>query len=265
MKNSKSINFKSVLSKSLMAAGMTIAGLVALNTTTNKSEVHAATTANDPQVVTVNYVPGYGIAVWNQANSDTAQITGQKLAHATSWKVIDSAYDAQGNKWYDLGRDQWVKAEWVRAGLNSVNPNTAYNETTAQTQTQAPVQSQTTTANTNTYSYSNQTTASTSSYNNYSAATTNNTTSANTASTSSYTSNVSGSEAAAKAWIAGRESGGSYTARNGQYVGKYQLSASYLNGDYSAANQERVADNYVKSRYGSWTAAQSFWQANGWY
>ena len=82
---------------------------------------------------------------------------------------------------------------------------------------------------------------------------------------SSYTSNVSGSEAAAKAWIAGRESGGSYSARNGQYIGKYQLSASYLGGDYSAANQERVADNYVKSRYGSWSNAQSFWQANGWY
>lgn len=81
----------------------------------------------------------------------------------------------------------------------------------------------------------------------------------------SYTSNASGSEASAKAWIAGRESGGSYGARNGQYVGKYQLSASYLNGDYSAANQERVADNYVKGRYGSWSAAKSFWQANGWY
>jgi len=33
----------------------------------------------------------------------------------------------------------------------------------------------------------------------------------------------------------------------------------------SAANQERVANNYVSSRYGSWAAAQSFWQANGWY
>ncbi|MBB1080309.1 LysM peptidoglycan-binding domain-containing protein [Limosilactobacillus sp. STM2_1] len=80
-----------------------------------------------------------------------------------------------------------------------------------------------------------------------------------------YTSNASGSEAAAKAWIAGRESGGNYGATNGQYVGKYQLSASYLNGDYSPANQERVADQYVASRYGSWTAAQQFWQANGWY
>lgn len=83
--------------------------------------------------------------------------------------------------------------------------------------------------------------------------------------TTTYTSTVSGDEAAAKAWIANKESGGSYTAQNGQYYGKYQLSSSYLNGDYSAANQERVADNYVASRYGSWTAAQQFWQSHGWY
>ncbi|HCM84647.1 MULTISPECIES: aggregation-promoting factor [Enterococcus] len=69
----------------------------------------------------------------------------------------------------------------------------------------------------------------------------------------------------AKEWIAQRESSGSYTATNGQYIGRYQLSASYLNGDYSAANQERVADQYVTSRYGSWEGAQAFWQANGWY
>ena len=69
----------------------------------------------------------------------------------------------------------------------------------------------------------------------------------------------------AKEWIAQRESGGSYSATNGQYIGRYQLSASYLNGDYSAENQEHVADQYVTSRYGSWEGAQSFWQANGWY
>ncbi|MBD7895606.1 LysM peptidoglycan-binding domain-containing protein [Limosilactobacillus sp. Sa3CUN2] len=82
---------------------------------------------------------------------------------------------------------------------------------------------------------------------------------------SNYTSNVAGNDAAAKAWIAGRESGGNYGATNGQYIGKYQLSASYLNGDYSAANQERVADQYVASRYGSWSQAQAFWQSHGWY
>lgn len=97
-------------------------------------------------------------------------------------------------------------------------------------------------------------------YNNYN----NNNYSTNTT-TTTYTSTVSGDEAAAKAWIANKESGGSYTAQNGQYYGKYQLSSSYLNGDYSAANQEQVADNYVMNRYGSWTNAQQFWQTHGWY
>ena len=44
---------------------------------------------------------------------------------------------------------------------------------------------------------------------------------------------------ACKEWIAQKESGGSYTATNGRYIGRYQLDVSYLNGDYSAANQER--------------------------
>lgn len=86
-----------------------------------------------------------------------------------------------------------------------------------------------------------------------------------TTTSSSYSSNLSSSDAAAKETIAQRESSGSYTAQNGQYYGRYQLTLSYLNGDLSAENQERVADAYVASRYGSWTAALAFWNANGWY
>lgn len=78
-------------------------------------------------------------------------------------------------------------------------------------------------------------------------------------------SNVSGANAAAKQWIAARESGNNYNARNGQFIGMYQLSASYLGGDYSPANQERVANQYVQSRYGSWVAAQQFWLSHNWY
>ncbi|MCP8860789.1 LysM peptidoglycan-binding domain-containing protein [Latilactobacillus curvatus] len=76
---------------------------------------------------------------------------------------------------------------------------------------------------------------------------------------------VAPTTSSAKEWIAQKESGGSYSARNGQMIGRYQLTASYLNGDYSAANQDRVADQYVTSRYGSWDAAKSFWLSNGWY
>ncbi|MBM7700553.1 LysM peptidoglycan-binding domain-containing protein [Kurthia huakuii] len=85
--------------------------------------------------------------------------------------------------------------------------------------------------------------------------------------TQSYKRTASAGSSSAKEWIAGKESGGSYSARSatGKYIGRYQLDKSYLNGDYSAANQERVANNYVKQRYGSWEAAKSFWVKNGWY
>lgn len=69
----------------------------------------------------------------------------------------------------------------------------------------------------------------------------------------------------AKEAIAMTESGGSYTAQNGQYYGRYQLTSSYLGGDFSPSNQERVADAYVAGRYGSWEAAWQFHLANGWY
>jgi len=140
----------------------------------------------------------------------------------------------------------------IYVGESLVVPGSTSTTTTTQTaQTTTPSTSTTTTqANTGTSNYSNT-----------SAAKTGTTSSAST-STASTTSSDSSS---AKAWIANKESGGSYSARNGQYVGKYQLSASYLNGDYSAANQEKVANNYVSSRYGSWSAAKAFWQANGWY
>ncbi|MFC6206489.1 aggregation-promoting factor [Levilactobacillus tongjiangensis] len=121
-------------------------------------------------------------------------------------------------------------------------------------------QAATTSANASTKNYSHQATTTPASQSTTSQATTNHHTSTTSASTG-----VSGSEASAKAWIANKESGGSYSATNGQYIGKYQLSSSYLNGDYSAANQEKVANSYVASRYGSWSAAQAFWQANGWY
>ena len=80
-----------------------------------------------------------------------------------------------------------------------------------------------------------------------------------------YESDDEEAEAAAKEWIAWRESGGDYNSRNGQYVGKFQLSEDKLNGDWSPENQEATADAYVAERYGSWQAAKEFWEANNWY
>lgn len=86
-------------------------------------------------------------------------------------------------------------------------------------------------------------------------------------STSHYSAPSGMSEAEAKEWIAQHESGGDYNAvsPSGKYVGRYQLSRDKLNGDYSAANQEKVADSYVMNRYGSWAKAQEHWKKYGWY
>ena len=65
--------------------------------------------------------------------------------------------------------------------------------------------------------------------------------------------------------IARGESGGDYNARNGRFVGKFQLDAQYLNGDYSPANQDRTFLKYCNDRYGSVEAALAFRQSHGWY
>ena len=96
-------------------------------------------------------------------------------------------------------------------------------------------------------------------------ATTSKTDTTQAATTVSASDGLSAEDASAKEWIAQKESSGSYTAQNGQYYGRYQLSLSYLNGDLSEANQEKVANQYVVNRYGSWSAAKNFWLANGWY
>ena len=297
------MKFQSILTKSLAAAALTATGLVALNSQ-NTNDAQAATIVqNDTNVVTINNANST-VAVWDGV--ENAHFTGKELVHGTTWKVIRTAYDAMGNKWYDLGANQWIMAKYTVEGGNAATAKVA-TATTAQApaqQAQASVQKQQTTqvqqsaqkqttsvasqqvntqakaatqvqhqtvaqAPKTNYNYNVQRTYSapvqqrTYSYASAQKQTTQ--VAQKTQTTTSYTSNASGSEAAAKAWIAGRESGGSYSARNGQYIGKYQLSESYLGGDYSAANQERVADNYVKSRYGSWTGAQKFWQTNGWY
>lgn len=227
---------KSILTKTIAVAALSLAGIGAINQLDN-NEAQAAVVQNDAAV----YTTTQATTVYNNYENPVA--TGQTLAAGTNWKIIKTAYDSKGQKWYDLGLNQWVLATNY-----TTSQNTQARQENTYTQTQTPAQ-QTTQASQSqsSYTYSNV---------NYTPKTT---------TTSSYSSTATGSEASAKAWIASKESGGSYSARNGQYVGKYQLSSSYLNGDYSAANQERVADNYVKSRYGSWSTAKSFWQANGWY
>ncbi|MBT9053841.1 aggregation promoting factor [Lactobacillus delbrueckii subsp. bulgaricus] len=296
------MNIKSNVLKSVFAAGLALTGVAAIGLGTN-GQADAATIGDS---VTVDYIDGQSIATWS--NYYTATVTGS-VKDGSSWKVVKTARDASGEKWYKIGKRQWIMAKYTTeasttsnstynantTGTNTANStynanttgtntaNSTYNANTTSTNTANSTTSSTGTGYTTSYSSSANNYGYGSNYNytysantgaantsSYSASTTSSSTSASTstasASTSSSTStSSSSSEEAAKAWIASKESGGSYTASNGNYYGKYQLSLSYLNGDTSAANQEKVANSYVQSRYGSWTAAKAFWQANGWY
>ena len=66
-------------------------------------------------------------------------------------------------------------------------------------------------------------------------------------------------------YIAWRESGWDYEARNGRYIGKYQMDESRLDGDFSPEHQEEVAEQYMLDRYGSWEAAREWWDSHGWW
>ncbi|MDA3849278.1 aggregation promoting factor [Lactobacillus delbrueckii] len=282
------MNIKSNVLKSVFAAGLALTGVAAIGLGTN-GQADAATIGDS---VTVDYIDGQSIATWS--NYYTATVTGS-VKDGSSWKVVKTARDASGEKWYKIGKRQWIMAKYTTEAsttsnstynANTTSTNTAnstYNANTTSTNTANSTTSSTGTGYTTSYSSSANNYGYSSNYNytysantgaantsSYSASTTSSSTSASTSTASANTSSStstssSSSEEAAKAWIASKESGGSYTASNGNYYGKYQLSLSYLNGDTSAANQEKVANSYVQSRYGSWTAAKAFWQANGWY
>ncbi|BDR56588.1 FIVAR domain-containing protein [Xylocopilactobacillus apis] len=55
----------------------------------------------------INYVPGYGIAMYTAPNG---AFTGKRLMHGTAWKIIEKATSKDGSTFYKVGKDQWIRA-----------------------------------------------------------------------------------------------------------------------------------------------------------
>ena len=94
---------------------------------------------------------------------------------------------------------------------------------------------------------------------------TNNVAPAQTTNQASQTTNSSLADNSAAEAISQAESGGSYTAQNGRYYGRWQLDMSYLGGDLSPQHQDEVFQQYCNQRYGSVEGALAFRQSHGWY
>lgn len=116
---------KSILTKSITIAALTTASAAALSCVSSNS-AHAAIVRNDASVYHVAALT----TVYNNYQNGLA--TGQVLSPNTNWKIIRTAYDYQGNKWYDLGKNQWVKV-----AANVTIPAYRVNNSGAQSQSQA--------------------------------------------------------------------------------------------------------------------------------
>lgn len=97
------------------------------NTNTSNQTKPAKPAVNDgvtpaSGAVQINYVPDFGIAVWTAPGGHT---TGQTLKHGTTWKITGyKMYN--GAKWYRVGKNQWIQAQYTAAPgtvkLPSVEP-----------------------------------------------------------------------------------------------------------------------------------------------
>ncbi|BDR56837.1 immunoglobulin-like domain-containing protein [Xylocopilactobacillus apis] len=68
----------------------------------------------------INYVPGYGIMVYN---APAGAGTGQRLAHGTAWKISQRAVNAKGETFYRVGDNQWINGKYVTfSPINTVTP-----------------------------------------------------------------------------------------------------------------------------------------------
>ncbi|AUJ28474.1 C40 family peptidase [Lactobacillus helveticus] len=103
------MNIKSNFVKVTAAAALTltvVATVSAVKPDSTTANVQAATTK-----VKINYVPGYGINIWDNYNH--GHFTGQHAPHGTTWNVINQATDKKGRTWYQVGEGQWIMAQYT--------------------------------------------------------------------------------------------------------------------------------------------------------
>ena len=84
------------------------------STTATSKPATTTSTTSDKSVsgtIRINYVPGYGIAVWTAPNSGVT-IPGKKLNDGTNWRVFKTE-TVNGSTWYNLGGNQWVDGHYA--------------------------------------------------------------------------------------------------------------------------------------------------------
>ncbi|MHA3065347.1 SLAP domain-containing protein [Lacticaseibacillus saniviri] len=62
-------------------------------------------------ILTINYVPGYGVLV-RQSPNGKASYPAKHLMHGSSWKYTGTS-NVNGQTWYRVGTNQWVQGKYI--------------------------------------------------------------------------------------------------------------------------------------------------------
>ena len=198
-------------------------------------------------------------------NYNNPEYTGQILASNSNWIVLKKAHDQYGNKWYKLGRNQWVLANGENAKTIINNQVDSIKQPELTTKALIVIDNSNRPRNLTIQSSAFQA-------NKYIIKPRKYTYPAvmfktvKTYQKPVYKTALSKKEQQAKRYIALRESGNDYLANvtvgSQEFYGKYLLDKSLLKGDLSPMNQEKTADKYVKRHYGNWQNALKFYKKN---
>lgn len=115
------MNIKNNFVKVTAAAALTITGVAAVNAVQSDSttaNVQAATIK-----VTINYVPGYGVNIWDNYNG--GHFTGQCAQHGTTWEVLEQKFDSKGRNWYKIGENKWILAQYATTDASAASTKAA--------------------------------------------------------------------------------------------------------------------------------------------
>mgnify|MGYP000862271417 CR=1 FL=1 len=114
----------------LVAGGLAPVSAAAVNSDSSasavvKDQINPKVTQINASIA-INYIPGYGVAVWS-APGNGHVLPGKSLLTGTTWKVYQVATFTNGYAWYNLGGNQWISAQYAGDPVLSHNTEMALN------------------------------------------------------------------------------------------------------------------------------------------
>ncbi|KRM71635.1 hypothetical protein [Lacticaseibacillus brantae] len=104
--------FTAMAAVALFGSGLALAGAP----TATPVQAASTTAAQQGGSVTINYVPGYSVAVWTTPNANKKP-TGKLIKHGTLVNFTATQDGADGYLWYQIGANQWISGHYAKEAV----------------------------------------------------------------------------------------------------------------------------------------------------